>query len=365
MHRLLAALLLTVTAAGCVRRLEITTVYPDGSADLVTIIEGDPGDVRDGDALPTDSNGWKTREETRKDKKDKETLVRYCAMHLNTGKQPPASYAKPGTLLADVALKMPGQIVVEKREDGTYYHFRRTFKARSWAPTGFYRHKLLESEEMNTLGKKEPKDLSAEERTKMAKAFIEYERLRQETLLDEAADNTQPPIPQDVWLQSRAAAGKAFDAQALIDRVGTLVLSEDSNAGVLVLEKELKTQARDALTKALADHKVAEATTQKFLAAYDKAQLNYNVTEDLADDSWDVEVLLPGKIVATDATDEPDAIGDKNPWGELPPELDAILHAVRSAKIPGGYSRVKWEFDGQSLFDRDITVRASSFVPKS
>jgi hypothetical protein len=345
--------------------MEVVTVYPDGSADLVAIMEGDPADIHDGDALPTDDTGWKTREETQKDKDGKETLARFATMHLDAGKQPPASYAKPGTPLADVALVMPAEIAVEKRDDGTYYHFRRTYKAREWARTGYWRHKLLESDEMNALGKKEPSEITPEERQKMAHAFIDYERRRQLVFLDEAADMMQPHIPQDIWLQTRNAAVKTYDAEPVIERAAALFVKEGGEVDATALEKELKGKLRESLTKELESRKVAGSAVERLLAAYDKVQLNYAITEDIGDDAWAVQVLLPGKIVGHDATEEPVAIGPQNPWGaDVPAELQAVLKSIEGTKVAAGYQTVKWEFDGEALWDRDVTVRASSFVPK-
>ena len=58
----LAAAVVVVTGAGCVKRLEIVAVFPDGSGKLVSSLEGDEADLREGDAVPTSESGWRVRE---------------------------------------------------------------------------------------------------------------------------------------------------------------------------------------------------------------------------------------------------------------------------------------------------------------
>jgi len=59
---------LALTAAclalvGCVKRSETMRVEPDGTAHLEAVFEGDPGDIRDGDAMLEDPGPWEVEDE--------------------------------------------------------------------------------------------------------------------------------------------------------------------------------------------------------------------------------------------------------------------------------------------------------------
>ena len=59
-------------AIGCVKRTERITIFADGSAKFETTIEGDPEDVYEGDAMPSDESGWEIHDKTETDDDGKE-----------------------------------------------------------------------------------------------------------------------------------------------------------------------------------------------------------------------------------------------------------------------------------------------------
>lgn len=349
---------------GCIRRAELIAVAPDGAADLLTLIEGEVADVRSGDALPTKEVGWEFREEAKKDHEGRDTLVQTSRLHVPAGEPLPATYAKPGSPLADAALAFPTTVTIEKREDGTYYHFRRTYKARSWAWVGAKQKELLENDEIEVITKKDPADISTEERATVAKALIEFEGHKQLGILEQALEAESKRIPQDFAIKARAAAAQIYQARPLLEKVASKLLVKDEKLDTAELEAELQGKVRQTLVKSLESHGLPKESVEAALAAYDAALLRYRVSEDLGDDVWVVFVCLPGKIIAHDSTHEPVPVNAELEDPDDSPEAKQLLESLLKSDFAPGFQMIQWDFDGKSLYDRDVTLRATSFVPK-
>jgi hypothetical protein len=138
---------------------------------------------------------------------------------------------------------------------------------------------------------------------------------------------------------------------------------------ILGLEMEIASIFDERLRRSLESLNISPAQRQIVNATYHKLKVEYDVTEDIGGDYWDVEVWLPGRIVNHNSDNDPTTIGpsfrwgseiEPRPWG---PELEAVVTGVRKAGATSECQRIRWEFCGEELYGRDYTIRATSFVP--
>lgn len=351
---------------GCVKRTEVMVVMPDRAVRLVTLFEGDADDVHSGDAAPSVESGWQVTERTQKDDDGKEELVLTARMNVPTGGRLPETYAPGGTPLEDVALRFPTSITVEQRDDGTYYHFRRTYAARPFAFVQHWRNQTLEEDSIKALTEKDPATLTDEERVQLAEAFLRFEMEKAAALLDEgfaAVDG----VPQDAWLTARAKVRAVYQAKDLASRVVALMQEVEPDADALAdLEDEVQADAAEAIRTALTDARVPPATLRTVQESLERARTSFGITEDLGDDQVWLFVALPGKIVAHNATEE--VVSLKSAVEDMDGDEDAaseLLLETAELNLPAGFEVAAWDIRGDALRDRDVVVAATSFVPKS
>lgn len=334
MIRLTACLALLLTV-GCIERIETIVIREDGSARLATVVRGDPGDVTGGDAVPSKETGWQVEDRTETDAEGRQTLIRSASQDLASGTPLPASYAADGSRAAQLGLSFPTTVQVEHADNGTYYHFRRVYPRRAWWAVEYLRHRAFETDEIKRLGAMDPKSLNEAERALLVDTLANYAADELGVFLDLAASQLSPPLEQRAYLNARRSARPIYHDKQLASRVVDL-LTQDAPVDLAPLEQEVRTRAKDAIAVSLTDDGVSKEQIASFLEAYERVRETYELTKDLSDESWKVSVELPGTIVAHNA-------------GE----------ADSSAT-----NQVEWKFDGKAMFDRDLVLMATSFVPK-
>ncbi len=336
MKRILPALLL-IAAAGCIERTETITVREGGSARIEVAIKGDPGDVKEGEALPSAESGWEVTDRTEKDDAGKETLTRSATREVAAGAAIPASFAAEGGRAAQLGLAFPTTVTLDRREDGTYYHFRRAYARRAWWPVEFLRQEFFETDDIKAILAKDPKTLAEAERTRLVQALVEYSAQEIGMFVQTAAEALPEPLPQLAFLKARAHAQAVYRDSKLADRVVAL-LTSDAKADLGPLEQEVRRGVRDATAKSLRESGVPAAAIDVYLDRLQDVRDAHDLTQDLGDEHWTVTVKLPGRIV-----------GDNS---DAPGEGDRAAGAVA------------WRFPGKALCDRDLILLATSFVPK-
>ena len=390
-------------SGGCLRRTEIIVVSPDGSAKLLVKFHGDRDDAENGDPMPSDRGGWEVSDKVKKSQDGEEEFERLAVRTIKQGDPFPSTYASGSEELKEAALVFPTNVTIEHRQDGTYYHFKRVYRARKAARIQHLKKEIFEDDEIEAITNKDPGELTGDERKELAEAFVKLEARKTQHFIDEAGEGLAGTLPQDAWLPIRRKVQRLFDADDLLDRIAELMKQEDAEDELAGVEKRLLADVVKVIESTLAQKMVPDAQVQQFIQGYKLARVKFEITEDLSDESWQVFVELPGTIVADNCDDLTLApLGAHNL--DLPPDCTVTKMSIRvevadsqkkkgtpepgagteralsermawviaSEKLfedmdEGSYlasaNRCGWTFDGEDLQDHDIILMATSFVP--
>lgn len=326
-----SALLLS---AGCLERKETITVQPDGSVRFEVVVDGDPSDFVGADPLPSKLTGWAVKDESYKDANDHDKQTRTARRRVRAGQPLPDSYAKPDTESYETALRFPTELTVEKRRDGTYYHFDRVYESREFARYNYYRQRVDDVIGDNGLLKDTTIDaLSDEDRLKVLTAFFYVEQGKHIEYVRSGVEAVGDVWPRRYGLlleQTLKDHFASFDLQPLAD-----LLAQPDYPGrdesINEFGDAMISTYPDVLERKMSQMHVSEGQVQAFFDGYALEKQRHEVTEDLQDEKFEIRVTMPGEIVAHD--------GDK---------------------VEG--STVTWEFDAKAMNDRSQTVRVTSRV---
>jgi hypothetical protein len=321
-----AVLLLT---PGCLERKETIRIDRDGSVRMRVELKGDPGDFATGDALPDEKAGWRVQEEVRTKDDGKEEQLRLAEQRFLPDEPLPDSYADPRGPNYETALQFPTTLTIERRPDGTYYHFKRVYRARPNAPYVYYQQ--LFEEKLKQFSGRSPAELTTDERREFVGLLRTIEGLKQAEYVRAGAAALEEEWPQHYGLLLRQALLDYFerqDLEPLLELLG-MPQSEERDAEIDRLSKEFLDGIPAVLTEQLKKLRVPRAAMDTFFAALETEEARRAVTEDLNDEKWEVRVEMPGEIVA---------------------------HNGHSLDGPA----VEWIFDGKALMDRDQSVMVTS-----
>ncbi len=373
--------LMIIAAAGCIKRSETITVFEDGRLRLTAEIVGDPDDVYNGDAMPTAESGWQIENRIETDSEGKKELTRTATRDIAAGAEIPDSYATPNSRLDLTALQFPTTVTIKHRNDGTYYHFRRTYQHREYAAVQHWKDRIMESDDIKDITQTEPQELSDEQRARLAKALIDVEADQTAAYVEQIGLAMADAVSQEALLHARRGAVKVYKAGGLLAQVVKLLGQQDDKIAQEVerIEGGLLEQVRQAIETALRDANLRKSVIDQFLDRYELAREAFDITGDLSDESWFVSVEMPGRIIAHNS------FGDSSQFFHdmLEPQKDdnVTRHRTVESKIAvmkngqreivttqheyqSRSNKVAWEFNGQALRDRDVVLMATSFVPK-
>jgi len=335
---LLAMLLL----ASCVERRERIVVAPDGLIEVQVIHRSeDPVDLFEGDAIPDAEGGWATELREEFDAQGRARHVFEARRTFAPGEELPAGYGPPGARSPGAVLRFPTELRIEPRRDGTWYHFRRVYEPRRWAELGA----LAESPPAKRLREFSGLDAAvvpAETFDQLARALVDLQAERTLLLARRAFLATATRSSQDGWLGVDAAmrrlAGE-LDARAIVEQFQLATRIENEAKRTSAIQKALK-RLEDSVDERLSlaireecGFGVTELTS--FLAALGRERQEAAITEDLADDDFEVIVVMPGEIIGSNG---------------------------RIVVSPGETS-ARWSFRGDRLFDRPAELLVSSRLP--
>lgn len=321
--------LLAVALGGCLERKERVRVERDGSVELRVELVGDPQDFETGDALPEKTAGWRVHDTDETDAGGNPRRRRVAVRRFAAGTPLPDAYARPDDPQYDAALHFPTTVTIERRPDGTYYHFRRVYHGREKARFEIYR-KTLE-QVLEPLRETPPDQMSAEQRASLVGALWTFEALKQAEYVMIAGEDFLDRWPQDRLLGLRQAVLEHYRKLG-VDRLAELLGEPESpqrNAEIERIGQRLTRGVRELLEQRLRALHVPRSQVREFVEAYDLARAAHAVTEDLSDERWEVRVRLPGEIVAHNA--------------------DAIENG-----------EAVWHFGGEFLMDRDQVLMVTS-----
>jgi hypothetical protein len=327
---------------GCMKRRETITVAPDGGVTVQVKYETDSRDeFTNGDAMPSAEEGWNLQQWTATERNDNtgETKEHYqleAEKSFAPGARLPDSFASHNAADADLYLQFPTTLQMEKRPDGTYYHFCRIYPVRSeWGRLEAIQKQIFEAS-ADGLDKKKAEELTAADRLNLVKASVLFEVVKMTSFAREAFLETSPQAPQDHWLKLYTALHELAGAVDYT-RLADLLATPDNDQRTAAIEAEGKTyeaQAMDRMTATLASAcGYSPAQVAEFMDHYQCHKRYHEISEDLGDEHFEITVEMPGEIVAANA--------DKQ----------------------DGHSAA-WEFDGKVLRDRSQELMVTSRVAK-
>lgn len=333
--RALAVTATCLALVGCVKRSETIRIEPDGTAHLEVVFEGDAGDIREGDAMLEDPGPWEVKDEIETKDDGEQELTRTATLIVPPGAEFPAHYAGNDGELAELALVFSTSLRIEERPDGTYYHFKRVYHRRDWAGIDYFRRKELE-QGLKKLEEKDAAELTDVDRQDIANALLKFEAIKTIVLAEAAAGALGPPLPQDDWLAVHRGISEVFDrinpgqVMALLQLEG-----EEADAQIAAAVQQVTDDLEATIERILNQRDPSGAVARAFMDQYDRQRRRYAITEDLQDEVWGVALKLPGRVVG---------------------------HNADSDDVDLENSVVEWEFEGETLNDRDHVLLATSVV---
>ena len=331
---ILAMTAVLTLSTGCLERKETIRVQPDGSVRIEAVFDGDVSDFTGGDALPNKRAGWAVKDESRTDDDDKEKQTRTARMRVRAGEDMPDSYAELETEEYEAALRFPTELSIERRRDGTYYHFDRVYEPRAFARYEYYRH-LVEDVigEDGLLKDRQIEELSDDERLKVLTAFFLIEQGKHLEYVRSGVEAVEEVWPRRYGLAIEKTVKDYFASHDLRPLADLMAQPDYPGRDESINEfgEAMFSTYQDVIEEQMAEMRIPEDEVQAFFDGYALEKMRHEVTQDLQDEKFEIRVQMPGRIVAHD--------GDR---------------------VEG--STVIWEFDAKVFNDRPHTVRVTSRV---
>jgi len=335
-----AGVLPNLFVTGCVKRKEMIIVKPDGAVTVAIEYEGDMGDFDKGDAMPSPESGWKVDREVKAEvtqegeRKDEVSLT--GERTFKPGEELPGSYAAADDPQAALYLKFPTTLTRERRRDGEYLHFRRVYAPRDWAYVQLWADLHID-DNIKKLGEKKTEELTHEERVQIIKAFAGVEGYKQIELAQRALKESDERLKPDHWLLARHALLSVYEEKVDWEEIAKRhenTPQEDQDEQFEGESKRIPADAHQAFVGSLQRDAGYDAQgVARFEAAYERAKKYYDITNALGGHVFEIDVRMPGEIVAHN--------GDK---------MDDD-------------STVEWEFDGTAFRDRPYELMVTSRLP--
>ncbi len=324
----------TMSSLGCVERKERISVRLEGTVLIEVSFSTESFNELysdDGDAVPSLAGGWLVEEAVEVDDGgEKEYHLRAEAI-FPPEIDLPSNFASPGDSTPDVYLQFPTTVTIEDRDDGTYYHFRRVYQRRAWADLAT-RRRLLLDEPLKEMEGRDLQDMSPQEQIKVLRAFVDFEAAKIMTFARNAYLEITPDGPQDDWLfvyedlmrfKNEVDYGSLLSILAIPDR-------EKRDKALQEEAERWEQSATDRLQAAIRTYgRYGGSQLKSFLQRYDWHKRYHEISEDLGDDSFEITVVMPGEIVASNAD------------------------STRARQAT-------WKFDGTQIRDRDVELMVTS-----
>lgn len=323
-------------ATGCLERKETIRIGRDGSVRLLVTIKGEPSDFESGDALPERGGPWKIEDDRFEAEPDKnEARIRVASFDGRKGEPIPDSFVDERDPNYETSLRFPTTVNVERRADGEYFHFNRRYLARQEARYAIWNEPLKQA--IDKFAGKDPAEMTDEERRELVGTLRASESMKRAEMVMGAVDfmENEHKWPQDYGLRLRRVVLDTYETVNM-DEVVTLMGSpagEDRDRAINAFGAELVEKVADRLHRELRELRISSGDADRFFDAYAAEEARRSATEDLMDETFRVELELPGEVVAHNATSVEDG-------------------------------RLIWEFPGKSLADRDHVIMATSRISR-
>jgi len=321
-------------APGCLERKESFKIGTDGGVKISIEYRGEEKEWQTSDAMPSPKSGWNVERSVEKKGND-DVQVLKAEREFAPGEALPKSYASKEDANADLALSFPTSVRVERRDGAKFIHFRRVYAPRGWASVQYWKDVAINGE-LKGLADKRLEELTGEERAKMLKGFAWVEARRQIEFLSAAIHEAFPELSQDRWLLARQAVLNTYEEIDFDRLVEVLEQSppEDRDARLEKESESILNRAFGAMKQGLrTEGGLNDAQMAEFNKAYERAKLSHAITEQVGGHLFQVEVEMPGRIVAHNAD-----------------------------KVDSDNGTAVWEFSGEAFRDRPWEIMITSRV---
>ncbi len=327
----LAAIVVPIVVGGCVKREESITVAPDGSVHLKIEVEGDRADMERGAPALAIAPGWTFRQRLATEENGDQKIHRQVETTIAPGRPLPATHPTSDPEGQALAMQHPTTLTIERRPDGVYYHFRRVYEPRASAFVDVWWNEMWEE-----YREKDPKDMTHDEILRFVNALVKVEQRKQLGLVRSATQSLNESWPQDLLLAVYGAVTEVLrgvDAESVAELLKNEDQGADDGDGALdELVEQLDQDVREAVRETLVDGGLSAFRVDEFDALLERERRRYVITEDYYDDSWEILLKMPGRLVGHN--------GDEVVDGQ-----------------------VKWERKGEHFYDRTVELLATSVVP--
>ncbi len=329
---------LGLALAGCLERRERLVVSDDGSVlaqlEYTASDQSEFGGAIASDAMPTAQAGWEI-EQFERDRNGDRSFVLKASREFGPYEPLPPNFAGIGDRNADAYLQSETEVRIEDRPDGTYYSFRRLYPRRDWAEIAALRKTLID-DPLESLKGTSPEQMTEAQRQLVVNAMTSFESAKLRYVARLACREAASDLALDRWFlvdhalegleisrDSRDVVAVLFDPKTDDDRrlkVWTEAQAAFEADAFNVLDHVFRVQCGLPIRV----RRAVEGRMRLLLKSL-------AVTEGLSDDSFEITVVLPGKIVGTN--------------GQV-----------------GAGREVHFQFRGDDLRDRDRELLVSSVV---
>lgn len=332
--------LMPVAAPGCVERNEWITVARDGSVSLRIEYEGTEHELQNDDAMPSAAGGWVVQRAVKMEK-DQETVILTGQRHFAPGEDLPSTYAAESDPDADLYLSFPTTIRTVQRPDGVYYYFYRVYTPRRWAFVQHW-HDVLFDDEVKKLSEKPAEELTLAEQSRILEALARFEAFKELELAKMAVEQGLPNLPvEDILVAGRklmnryelelgergengVRSGLLVEALRECEMLG----DDDKDRCIDDEAQRILDAGLDTFVRSLRhDAGLNDAEIDSFMQAHARTQREYAITNVLAGHAFEIDVSMPGTIIAHNAVED-------------------------DVQVSVGSSTIQFKFDGKAFRDR-------------
>jgi hypothetical protein len=333
------SMLVSLLLSACLERTEEITVRPDGSTEIRAEFSGNAGSFGPPISLPAEPEWEIVQRQVDSSTQPEPKITLQAKKVIPYGEPFPETFAARDYGYRDLALRFPTSLRRWTEGNRTYYEFTRTYKARTFDAFNVSEMDPFWDRELEQLVIDSgllalPEDQRDKYLSDFTFAYIyQHWRFMWESLMGLAREGLVDPERSTATYTS---AADHLDSTLTEDVMLGIIREEDEETmqeSLDSLDNAIRAQLRSIVAAALESGKTE--AMKRYDELYDRARVDYRITEALSGHEFSVHLFMPGTIIETNGLVEIDE--------------------------PSG---VIWWFKGDELHDADLTLRAVSVVEK-
>lgn len=313
----------------CVERKETIKIARDGAVTIELQFEGSEEETSQGDAMPSTESGWEVeRTVEKKGDNDDVTVKLTSERQFGPGDALPRSFADTGDPDTDLYCDFPTEVRIERRRDGVYYYFHRTYTPRRWAYIQRWHDEFID-DQIKQLGEKPVDELTPDERAQVAEAFAGVEAFKQIEFSSIAIVESHPDLPVEYGLMARRAlieyyveAGSSGDLTRIMDMCGSLAEEEAGPCFDRETNRVLGEAYAAYIESLRSDAGFHRQDIAAFERAYERAKRYHKISGQLGSDNFKISVTMPGTMIAHNAVDRDVEVDEETSTSTMVFEFD-------------------------------------------